>query len=142
MKRKGRQHVRSKKTIIDGIVFQSGLEAYCYKKLRDNGIPLKYEEDKFVLIEGFVPTNESWEFKRKKFSPQKRKIAPITYKPDFTCPNMSWVIECKGRANESFPLRWKLFKRHLKMSDQSPELFMPHNQKDVDIVIAEILKMK
>jgi hypothetical protein len=37
-----------------------------------------------------------------------KKILPITYKPDFV--GRDFVIECKGRANESFPLRWKLFK--------------------------------
>ena len=140
VKRKGKQHVRSIKTTVDGIKFQSKLEAYCYKQLRDNGILFKYEEDRFTLIEGFMPNSDSWEFKYKKFVPRCKKVAPITYKPDFTCPEMSWVIECKGRANESFPLRWKLFKRHLKMTDQTPELYMPHTQKDIDIVIAEILK--
>ena len=37
-----------------------------------------------------------------------KKILPIKYKPDFV--GRDFVIECKGRANESFPLRWKLFK--------------------------------
>lgn len=134
VKRKGKQNVRSKKTIIDGIKFQSGLEAYCYKQLRDNGILFKYEEDQFVLIEGFTPNSDSWEFKRKKFAPSSKKALPITYKPDFTCPNMTWVIECKGRANELFPMRWKLFKRHLKMTDQTPELFVPNTQKAVEVL--------
>jgi len=139
-KRKGRQHVKSKKTIVDGIKFQSGLEAYTYRKLKEAGIPAEYEERQFVLIEGFMPNSDSWEFKYKKFVPRCKKVAPITYKPDFTCPNMSWVIECKGRANELFPMHWKLFKRHLKMTDQTPELYMPHSQKDVDVMIESIIE--
>ena len=42
----------------------------------------------------------------------KKKILPIKYTPDFVSD--SFIIECKGRANESFPLRWKMFKKYLK----------------------------
>ena len=31
-----------------------------------------------------------------------------------------FIIECKGRPNESFPIRWKLFKRYV--STTLPEI--------------------
>ena len=35
-----------------------------------------------------------------------KKILNIKYTPDFI--GKDFIIETKGRANESFPLRWKL----------------------------------
>ena len=142
-KRKGKQHVISKKTIIDGILFQSKLEGTCYKKLKEAGIPSIYEGKKFILMNPFTTISDSWEFKYGKFKPKLKgsSIAQMAYTPDFTCPNMKWVIEVKGRANESFPLRWKLFKNHLRETKQSPVLFMPTKGGDIDMTIAEILKL-
>lgn len=127
--------VTSKKTFVDGIKFQSGLEAYTYRKLKEAGVRFEYEKRSFTIIDGFDASVSSWESLRKKFIPRKDRIRPITYKPDFTCPEMTWVIEVKGRANELFPMRWKLFKRHLKVTDQHPELFLPSNMKEVDIAV-------
>ena len=66
-----------------------------------------------------------------------KRILPIKYTPDFIGDN--FIIETKGRANESFPIRWKLFKK--LVSEQFPDyvLFKPQNQKECDIVI-EIIK--
>ena len=46
-----------------------------------------------------------------------------------------FIIETKGYANESFPLRWKLFKKHLKDNNHHYVLFMPRNKKQVDEVV-------
>jgi hypothetical protein len=142
IRRKGKGPVTSKKTFVDGIKFQSGLEAYTYKKLKEAGIPFEYEKRSFTIVEGFTATVSSWESLRKKFVSRQDRIRPITYKPDFTCPDMGWVIEVKGRANELFPMRWKLFKRHLKVTDQHPELFLPSNMKEVDIAVKWIAENK
>ena len=45
----------------------------------------------------------------------QKKIQSIKYTPDFISP--SFIIECKGRANESFPIRWKMFKKFVKRSN-------------------------
>jgi hypothetical protein len=133
--RKGKQNVNSKKTVIDGIEFQSRLESYAYVKLKELGIEFQYEERSFTLIDGFTPKIYAWESIRDKFIPRLKKVLPITYKPDFTCPNMTWVIEVKGRANELFPMRWKLFKRYLNVNSIFPELFLPHDKKEIDIAV-------
>ena len=60
--------------------------------------------------------------------------------PDFT--NDSFIIECKGIANESFPIRWKLFKRFINRCYPHVTLYKPQNQKECDKVIELIIKTK
>ena len=69
-----------------------------------------------------------------------KKILPITYKPDFV--GRDFIIECKGRANESFPLRWKLFKKHLVDNKLYPRIFKPQNQKECDKTVELILNLQ
>ena len=69
-----------------------------------------------------------------------KKILPIKYKPDFV--GRDFVIECKGRANESFPLRWKLFKHWIALRSPNIALFKPQNQKDCDYTIKQIELMR
>jgi hypothetical protein len=72
-----------------------------------------------------------------------KKILNIKYTPDFI--GKDFIIETKGRANESFPIRWKLFKRKLIENNfvtQSPinwTLYKPQNQKECDETIRLIL---
>jgi hypothetical protein len=140
-RRKGVSLIKSKSSVVDGIKFKSQLEVYAYKELQKAQIKFKYEEDKFSLISGFLPISESWEFRYKKFVPVQTAIRSITYTPDFTCPNMRWVIETKGRPNESFPLRWKLFKRYIHSTGKPTLLFLPTNRSQVDVCIEQILKL-
>ena len=133
--------VQSKKITYDGIKFASGLERYMYMALKKAKIKAKYEGQTFQLIPSFEFNLESIERQSNGKGEYKnrgcKKILPITYKPDFV--GRDFVIECKGRANESFPLRWKLFKKHLKDTDQQYVLFMPRNKGQVDEVI-ELIK--
>ena len=62
-----------------------------------------------------------------------KKILNIKYTPDFEGKN--FIIECKGRANESFPIRWKMFKKYVKKHLKSVTLYKPQNQKECDEVI-------
>ena len=59
------------------------------------------------------------------------------YTPDFI--GEDFIIETKGRANESFPIRWKLFKK--LVTEQFPQytLYKPQNQKECDRTIEIIL---
>ena len=82
--------------------------------------------------------NGKGEFKQR----GRKKILPIKYTPDFICPNYSFIIECKGRANESFPLRWKLFKKYLVDNKLYHRLYKPQNQKECDKVIELILSLR
>ena len=140
-KRKKRGPVQAKKISYDGINFASGLERYMYMSLKKAKIKAKYEGETFVLINGFHFENESYERQANgKGDYQNRgskRILPIKYTPDFIGKN--FIIETKGRPNESFPMRWKLFKKLVMQQFPSYTLFKPQNQKECDRVI-EILK--
>lgn len=144
MKKKLRQRVNSSKVEIDGIKFASGLEKYTYLALKKAKLYDLYEGERFKLLEGFVPTIEYWE----KQSNGKgdlcqrggKKVLGITYTPDFT--GRDYIIECKGRSNDTFPLRWKIFKNHQEKSGDKRPLYKPQNQKDVEEVVQIILNKR
>tara|TARA_Y100000592_G_scaffold50860_1_gene80385 strand:+ start:314 stop:763 length:450 start_codon:yes stop_codon:yes gene_type:complete len=136
--------VRSKKITFDGITFASGLEKYMYQVLKKNKIRAVYEGETFVLQEGFMFDNESYERqsngKGDMVNRGSKKILNIKYTPDFVSD--SFIIECKGRANESFPIRWKMFKKYVKENLPRVTLYKPQNQKECDKVIELITKKK
>ena len=63
---------------------------------------------------------------------------PIKYTPDFI--GEDFIIETKGRANESFPMRWKLFKKLISERYPDHTLYKPQNQKECDRVVELILE--
>ena len=143
---KKRGPVRSKKVICDGITFASGLEKYMYLALRKAKIKADYEGETFTLIDGFEFDTTSYERQsngKGEFKDRgNKKILPIKYTPDFVSLRNSFIIECKGRANESFPMRWKLFKRFINRCYPHVTLYKPQNQKECDQVIQLITKNK
>jgi len=136
--------VRSKKTTFDGITFASGLEKYMYIALKKAKIYAVYEGCTFVLQEDFRFEIDSYERqgngKGDMINRGQKKIQSIKYTPDFI--SASFVIECKGRANESFPLRWKMFKNYVNHKMKHVTLYKPQNQKECDKVIELIIKNK
>ena len=129
--------VRAKKVSFDGITFASGLERYMYQALKKAKIQADYEGYTFTLQEGFMLKNESYERqsngKGEMVNRGCKKILPIKYTPDFIGHN--FIIECKGRANESFPMRWKMFKKYVNRKMKHVTLYKPQNQKECDKVI-------
>lgn len=129
--------VRAKKVSYDGINFASGLERYTYIALKKNKLFEGYENEVFQLIEGFDFNNEAFEKqangKGEYTNRGQKKILGIKYTPDFV--GKDYIIECKGRANESFPLRWKLFKLWLTKNKIGKTLYKPQNQKEVDLTM-------
>ena len=145
MKRKIRRKkgpVRSKKVTYDGVTFASGLERYMYQVLKKAKIKAKYEGRSYTLIEGFDFESSSYERqsngKGQFVNRGNKKILPIKYTPDFVGDD--FIIETKGRANESFPIRWKLFKRFINKCYPRVTLYKPQNQKECDQVIELLTK--
>ena len=136
--------VRSKKVTFDGITFASGLEKYMYQALKKVKIKAKYEGQTYVLQEEFDFKVDSFERqangKGEMVNRGQKKIQSIKYTPDFI--SSSFIIECKGRANESFPIRWKMFKNYVKNNMPYVILYKPQNQKECDKVIELIIKNK
>tara|TARA_R110000824_G_scaffold32300_1_gene104384 strand:+ start:119 stop:583 length:465 start_codon:yes stop_codon:yes gene_type:complete len=136
--------VRSKKVTYDGIKFASGLEKHMYITLQKAGIKAKYEGKTYELQEGFMFDVDSYERqgngKGDMVNRGQKKILNIKYTPDFVAD--TFIIECKGRANESFPLRWKMFKKHVKANIPHVTLYKPQNQKECEKVVELIIKNK
>ena len=141
-RRKKNGPVRSKKVVFDGITFASGLERYMYQALKKARIKAKYEGETYTLIDSFNFMTTSYERQsngKGEFKDRgNKKILPIKYTPDFV--GDKFIIECKGRANESFPMRWKLFKRLINIKQPYVTLYKPQNQKECDQVVELIIK--
>ncbi len=132
--------VQAKKISYDGISFASGLERYTYIALKKNKLYEGYESETFQIVESFQFPNISYEkqanSKGEYINRGNKKILGIKYTPDFI--GKDYIIECKGRPNESFPLRWKLFKLWLTKNNIGKILYKPQNQKEVDLTITLI----
>ena len=134
--------VQSKKITYDGINFASGLERYMYMTLKKHNIKAEYEGETFVLVNSFNFSNESYERQANNKGEFRnrgsKKVLPIKYTPDFI--GEDFIIETKGRANESFPMRWKLFKKLISERYPDHTLYKPQNQKECDRVVELILE--
>lgn len=136
--------VKSKKVTYDGITFASGLEKYMYKALQEAKIKAEYEGESYQLLDSFVFDTTSYERqangKGDMVDRGNKKVLGIKYTPDFIAKD--FIIETKGRANESFPIRWKLFKKYVKENLPQVTLYKPQNQKECDKVIELILEKR
>ena len=136
--------VVAKKVIYNGITFASGLEKYMYKALKDAKIDFQYEGETFELLPSFQFNNACYERqsngKGDFINRGIKKVLNIKYTPDFI--GKDFIIETKGRANESFPLRWKLFKKWMMDNNDTRTLYKPQRQSECDITIELILKTK
>ena len=141
-KSKKKGPVRANKVTFDGIKFASGLEKYMYQALKKAKIGAIYEGATFELQEGFMFDIDSYKRqgngKGAIINRGQKKILNIKYTPDFVSD--SFIIECKGRANESFPIRWKMFKKYVNKYLKHVTLYKPQNQKECDEVIKLITK--
>jgi len=137
--------VRSKKKVYNGVEFQSNLEWYCYKSLKESKIEFGYETEIIELVEGFRYDGnyfKSTRLKRDMVNKTGKKELPVTYKPDFVSHTHKFYIETKGYipSQHSFLIRWKLFLKWLVDNDKDDYMvFLPKNQKQVDEAIKIIL---
>ena len=120
--------------------YKNGLEKYCGDSLKEHDYSFVYEPQ-YILVEGFNYPSEHFKSVPKKpelVNVTGKKTLPIKYKPDFFLEEEKVFVETKGfiRANDSFPLRWKLFLRFLIESGMSDHaVFIPKNKKQVDEII-------
>ena len=141
-RKKGKAHIAAKKKTVDGHDFKSGLEVYCYTKLKENKLFEHYEDETFTLVESFTPGNRCCERQtngKGSFTVRDGKVRGIQYTPDFTADD--YIIETKGFANATFPLRWKLFKHYLKQWGDTRDIYKPQSREDVDIMV-ELIKLR
>ena len=134
--------VVAKKVVYNGITFASGLEKYMYKALKENNIKAEYESHTFELVNSFEFQNNCFERqsngKGDFCNRGNKKVLNLKYTPDFI--GYDFIIETKGRANESFPLRWKLFKKWMHDNNDTRTLYKPQNQDQCDKTVQLILE--
>lgn len=97
----GYSKYHNKKTIIDGIKFDSEMESHYYiylKKLKEEGVVSDFElQPIYILQEGFVKDG--------------KKVRPITYKADFRviyANGREEVVDVKGKITEAFKIKRKM----------------------------------
>ena len=136
--------VVAKKVICDGITFASGLEKYMYLALKDNNIIAQYESHTFELVNSFEFQNDCFERqgngKGDFCNRGNKKVLNLKYTPDFI--GVDFIIETKGRANDSFPMRWKLFKKWMKDNDDTRTLYKPQSNPECDKTVQLILQKR
>tara|TARA_R100001230_G_scaffold21136_1_gene11374 strand:- start:314 stop:787 length:474 start_codon:yes stop_codon:yes gene_type:complete len=136
--------VVAKKIKHDGITFASGLEKYMYIALKKAKIKFKYEGESFILVKSFKINRATYERqnngKGEYIDRGNKKILGIKYTPDFV--GKDFIIETKGRANDSFPMRWKLFKKHLIEIGDNRLLYKPQTNKECDRTVELITRRR
>ena len=136
--------VVAKKIKHDGITFASGLEKYMYIALKKAKIKFKYEGESFILVKSFKINRATYERqnngKGEYIDRGNKKILGIKYTPDFI--GKDFIIETKGRANDSFPMRWKLFKKHLIEIGDNRLLYKPQTNKECDRTVQLITRRR
>jgi len=136
--------VVAKKVVYNGITFASGLEKFMYKSLKDANIDFVYEGFTFELLPSFVFENDCIErqsnSKGDYINRGNKKVLNLKYTPDFV--GNTFIIETKGRANDSFPLRWKMFKKWMVDNNDNRTLYKPQCQAECLKTIELILKQK
>jgi len=143
MQKKLKKKLKSKKKSLGR--YKSSLEKYCSDKLRESGIAFTYEEDKFLLMESFRFEHKYFKMtpKGKLMSDRSNSIQqPIRYTPDFVGKDSKWIIETKGYlpSHHDFPMRWKIFLKHIMDNNLGYDVYLAKNNKQVDQCILEIKK--
>lgn len=152
-----------RKIQYDGIDFKSSLEVTCYRRLKKNNFEFSYEDEKFVIANPFtinplvscyypIPTNKPVVRSTSKnkrmtvmeFKQADNKVSAITYTPDFTMEYKSYyiIIETKGKANDVYPYKRKLFLKFLStfatLKNKKIIFFEPHSYTDIEKMINTI----
>lgn len=102
----------------NGIAFKSKLEVMIYKTLQEFGFTPLYETVKYVIWKGYKPTIPY--YTKDKFTgllkKVDKKLIDITYTPDFEVftDNCHAIIEVKGKINDIFPIKRKMFRKYLE----------------------------
>ena len=143
MKKKQKRKRSSRKKSLGK--FKSAIEKYCSDSLKSANIPFNYEEQEFMLIEKFRFENKYFKMtaKKKDMSDRSNSIQqPIRYTPDFVAKDGSWIIETKGYlpSHHDFPMRWKLFLKHIMDNNLNYDVYLAKNRQQVDQAIFEIKK--
>ena len=123
--------------------YATSIEKYCADQLKESGLAFDYEETTFELTPKFIFPHKYFKMTAKGKDMKDRTgsmVLPITYTPDFMGKKHNWIIETKGYlpSHHDFPMRWKLFLRHLLGLEEDYIVFLAKNRGQVDHCIKDI----
>lgn len=116
------------------IEFKSKIEAMVYRTLVDNGFMPEYEQHTFVLWSGIKPTVPFYtKTKKELLSLDLRKLRDITYTPDFYFEynGLKVIMEAKGFENDTFPVKFKMFRQLLESTGEQWMVFEIFSKKQL-----------
>lgn len=126
-------------TKFNGIEFKSKLEVNVYKTLLIAGFKPNYEKLKFTLWEGYKPTVPFYTKSKKtrELELDDTKVRGITYTPDFTFNYKGYliIVEVKGKENDVYPYKRKLFRKWLEINNPKSMFFEVFSKKNTETAI-------
>jgi hypothetical protein len=60
------------------------------------------------------------------------KIQPITWSPDFLLTDYNIVLECKGKIQETFPNKLKMFKHYVHVNKLDLRVVVIHKREELE----------
>lgn len=121
---KGGKIKNATKIEFDGIKFKSKLEAYAYRRFKEEGLKFKYEAHKYHIIEKFEYMGE--------------KIRPCTLTPDFVDDSAQIIVEVKGFETDISKLKRKLLKKHFHIMRQEWTIYLVKSQRQIEELITKL----
>lgn len=104
------------------ITFKSKLDLMAYKLLEEKGFNPQYEQNTFIIWQGFKPVVPFFtKNKARQVINNNKKLINITYTPDiyFEYRGYKVIIEMKGFTNDVYPIKVKLFRKYIEQLQDS-----------------------
>ena len=108
--------------VYNEITFKSKLDLMAYKLLEEKGFNPQYEQNTFIIWQGFKPVVPFFtKNKARQIINNNKKLINITYTPDiyFEYRGYKVIIEMKGFANDVYPIKVKLFRKYIEQLQDS-----------------------
>ena len=131
---------------VGDLVFKSKSEAMVYKTLLEHGFTPKYEPTKYIIWEGGEPKVPFFnrDSKTGLLKRDTKPLQPITYTPDFEFDydGIKFIIEVKGMENDLFPVKKKMFRKHLETLNEPVVYFEIYSKRQLLQAIELVKVMK
>lgn len=115
--------VKNAQTIVyNEMTFKSKLDLMAYKLLEEKGFNPQYEQNTFIIWQGFKPVVPFFtKNKARQIINNDKKLINITYTPDiyFEYRGYKVIIEMKGFTNDVYPIKVKLFRKYIEQLQDS-----------------------
>ena len=108
--------------VYNEITFKSKLDLMAYKLLEEKGFNPQYEQNTFIIWQGFKPVVPFFtKNKARQIINNDKKLINITYTPDiyFEYQGYKVIIEMKGFTNDVYPIKVKLFRKYIEQLQDS-----------------------